>query len=268
MSRADTLKHLEVSQSDPAGIEANAETPPIEPSFSSKSGDVAPVSLHAMANTSRSERPFSNRYESADKLVLDAFRKPGPFWFVDLGPLLVQQRWAKLGDEYGIDRSNYGTARMLERAPRSDRTIVGSVQTPIFDNRHQIYIESLRPEVVDRYVAFGLNFYRSNEIGTELLDSLTRAIHLISVVRGAAVSVSAVLSVLHLLKPESPEYDVSYSEPSVPFSIFVGVQQEYQLNGDLRLAEGILHECMHLQLTLIEEQSALIAAENEISEGR
>jgi len=35
------------------------------------------------------------------------------------------------------------------------------------------------------------------------------------------------------------------------------------VNLDLRVAESILHECMHLQLTLIEDQISLLVADNE-----
>ncbi|MEH2563811.1 aKG-HExxH-type peptide beta-hydroxylase [Bradyrhizobium sp. AZCC 2289] len=207
--------------------------------------------------------PTSDQHESTRQLVLDALRKPGPFWFENLGPLLILPRWSELGERYGIDRENYGTARILGQTPQADRTVIGSLCKPVFDDDRKILVESLGPQFVDQYSELGLKFYRSDEVGPELLSSLRCAIHLISLVRGAAVSVSAVLSVLHLLKPNSPNYDVSFSEPFVPFSIFVGVEREGRPNDDLRLAEGILHECMHLQLTLIEGQIALIAAEKE-----
>jgi hypothetical protein len=216
-----------------------------------------------MTGASQGGRPASDQHKSTHQLVFDALQKPGPFWFENLGPLLVLPRWSELGERYGIDRANYGTARILEQNPQADRTIIGSLCKPVFDNGREIVVESLGSKFVDRYAEFGLKFYRSDEIGPELLSSLRRAIQLISRVQGAAVSVSAVLSVLHLLKPNSPNYDVSFSEPSVPFSIFVGVEQECRPNDDLRLAEGILHECMHLQLTLIEGQTALIASEKE-----
>jgi HEXXH motif-containing protein len=125
-------------------------------------------------------------------------------------------------------------------------------------------IESLRPDVTQRYLDFGLDFYSPDEVlGSNLFRILDRAVHIISGVRGAALTVSAVLSVVHILKPESAEYDISYSEPTLPFSIFVGIDPGWQANRDLRVAESILHECMHLQLTLIEDQMLLIAADNE-----
>lgn len=56
---------------------------------------------------------------------------------------------------------------------------------------------------------------------------------------------------------------MSYSDPLLPFSIFVGIEGSEQANGDMRLAEGILHECMHLQLTLIEETVTMVSAKDE-----
>jgi len=187
-----------------------------------------------------------------------AIRKPGPFWFNDLGPILAKPRWSKLSAGYGIEESNYGTNRLLEGNPFADRKIIGHLQRPIVDDRPQIVVESLGPEITRRYRDSGLDFYPPNVLGSSFLSSLNSAIRLISNVRGAAVAVSSVLSVLHILKPEFLEYDVSYSEPSLPFSIFIGISLDEQINSDLRIAENILHECMHLQLTLIEDQLLLV----------
>jgi hypothetical protein len=42
-------------------------------------------------------------------------------------------------------------------------------------------------------------------------------------------------------KTRGHDYDVSYSDPRLPFSIFVGINSGDQANGKLRLAEGISH---------------------------
>lgn len=193
-----------------------------------------------------------------------AIREPGPFWFTDLGPLLAKPRWLKLSNDYGIGESNYGTVRLLEGNPLADRKVVGRLPRPIVDDRRQIVVESLGPEISLRYRDSGLDFYPPTFAASSLLTSLNGAIRLISNVRGAAAAASSVLSALHILKPESLEYDVSYSEPSLPFSIFVGVSPGECINGDLRIAEGILHECMHLQLTLIEDELPLVEASDKL----
>jgi HEXXH motif-containing protein len=85
----------------------------------------------------------------------------------------------------------------------------------------------------------------------------------IQAARGAALAVSSVLSAVHVLRPKAPDYDVSYSEPALPFSVFAGIDPRPRIDSHLRLAECILHECMHLQLTLIEEVISLIATGDE-----
>jgi hypothetical protein len=45
---------------------------------------------------------------------------------------------------------------------------------------------------------------------------------------------------------------IRYSSPAIPFSIFVSVPPADERNVVARLAEAIIHEAMHLQLTLIE----------------
>jgi hypothetical protein len=204
-----------------------------------------------------------NLYDEKNAIEVE-IRKPGPFWFDDLGPLLAKQRWAKLDARCGIEKSNYGTNRVLEGSPFADRRIVGNLKRPVFDDQPQVVIETLGPEITRRYHDLGLEFYPPDVLGSSFLTSLNRAVKLISNVRGAAVAASSVLSVIHILKPKSPEYDVSYSEPSLPFSIFVGVSLGEHINGDLRLAESILHECMHLQLTLIENHITLVEAQERL----
>ena len=54
------------------------------------------------------------------------------------------------------------------------------------------------------------------------------------------------------------DYDVSHSDPQVPFSIFVSVPQARRPHDALRVVESIVHEAMHLQLTLLEQTLPLV----------
>lgn len=196
--------------------------------------------------------------------VLAALQRPGAFWFDDLAPVLAQFRWSKLHADCGVDGGNYGTARVLDCNPVAERNVIGYLQGPIPKGENRIAIECLPANVTKRYHDFGLNFYSPDEIlGSNLINILDRAFHVISSVRGAARTVSTITAIVHILKPDSSDYDVSYSEPRLPFSIFVGIDARWQVNLDLRVAESILHECMHLQLTLIEDQISLLVADNE-----
>ena len=110
-----------------------------------------------------------------------------------------------------------------------------------------------------------LNFYAAGEIETRVIrDRLMGAFRKLGDVPGVATAVGAVLSVLHVIRPDGPEYDVSYSDPLLPFSIFVGIDANHEAHFDLRLAESILHECMHLQMTLIEEAMPMVSAGEEL----
>jgi hypothetical protein len=203
-------------------------------------------------------------YDALQGAVLVALRRPGPFWFDNLAPELTEYRWSRFLAECGLDRSNYGTARALERNPRAERDAIGHLRAPTTGTPHQIIVECLRSDVTKRYRDLGLEFYAPDQIlSLNLLRIVDRAMQLIARVPGTALAVSTLLSVVHILKPESPEYDVSYSDPTLPFSIFVGIDPGLRANPDVRLAESILHESMHLQLTLLEESTLLIAADNE-----
>jgi HEXXH motif-containing protein len=53
-------------------------------------------------------------------------------------------------------------------------------------------------------------------------------------------------------------YDISHSEPQWPRSIFVSIPDRQDSVGALRLAESIVHEVMHLQLTDFERKVTLV----------
>ena len=70
----------------------------------------------------------------------------------------------------------------------------------------------------------GLDFYAVGSISAELLQHrIGNALKRISVLPGIRGAVRELLAVMHILKPPGPEYDVSYSDPAVPFSIFVSL---------------------------------------------
>ena len=70
---------------------------------------------------------------------------------------------------------------------------------------------------------------------------------------------------LHVLLAAGRDFDVSYSDPLVPFTIFVSCPPVKENNRVERLAENIVHEALHLQLTLVERVEPLIVdgAEDE-----
>lgn len=75
---------------------------------------------------------------------------------------------------------------------------------------------------------------------------------------GLIEAVDALVRSIHKLDSEGPGYDVSHSDPELPFSIFLNLPVG-ETDAALRIAEALLHETMHLQLTLMERLRPLVA---------
>ena len=70
--------------------------------------------------------------------------------------------------------------------------------------------------------------------------------------------VLAVVRDIHSLASE-PGYDVSHSQPRWHDRIFVSCPERTDCIGELRLAESVVHEAMHLHLTIEEHRLPLVA---------
>lgn len=93
-------------------------------------------------------------------------------------------------------------------------------------------------------------------------DQLQEAADVLRNVEGLVDTLGLLVRVVHIL--EAPiGYDVSHSDPELPFTIFISLPRAGETDGVPRLAEAILHESMHLQLTLVERQAPLIAHDLE-----
>jgi len=67
---------------------------------------------------------------------------------------------------------------------------------------------------------------------------------------------AAVAEIVLLSAP--PAYDISHSEPRWPHTIFISVPTRPSEVSALRATENIIHEAMHLQLTMLEHAAPLI----------
>ncbi|MCY4463706.1 MAG: HEXXH motif-containing putative peptide modification protein [Albidovulum sp.] len=71
-------------------------------------------------------------------------------------------------------------------------------------------------------------------------------------------SVGSLLRCLHILENLEPGYDLSLSLPELPHSIFTSVPFVHEKDAIPRLAESVVHEVLHLQLSLIERISPVV----------
>lgn len=75
---------------------------------------------------------------------------------------------------------------------------------------------------------------------------------------GLFASIRSLLRSLHLLESHDPDYDLSFTLPHLPHSIFLSVPATTSRCCVPRVAEAIVHEVLHLQLALIERQCPLV----------
>lgn len=176
-----------------------------------------------------------------------------PFLVDDALKELTDQAWKKLNTECGVSTADYGTGRVLLCDNSAERTLLATVRVPLNDGATSIGVELLTKEVAQRYQTNGISFYSPEEVSSAgVLDCLNEAIEVLGRVAGISLPISLLVRSLHLIHSEQEDCDISFSEPHLPFSIFVSVPTRRVRNDALRVAEGILHEAMHLHLTLIE----------------
>jgi len=192
------------------------------------------------------------------ELITSSIENPiGDPWFPDLTSQLTTSAWDRLRRETGLTRASYGTERVLLRNPETSRDIISSLRLPEPDYP-EIQIEGISEECASQYRQLGISFYSSQDtFDTDVIQCLEEALLVLSRVPTLMRTILALVRSIHLIKPRSPDHDVSFSEPSVPFSVFVSVPQERYATDVLRVAEAVVHEAMHLQLTLIEQHVPL-----------
>lgn len=182
-------------------------------------------------------------------------------WFPDLTDALAQQGWTTLHRHTGITPLDYGTARVMAGDAKAARHVIArlSVCPDVEESIPPMLVEFLTEDCIRRYQNLGLTFYTPDDmVNTTVLHSLQGAINILAYVPTLQKTVATLVRVCHLLKPQDEDYDVSHSDPHVPFSIFVSIPQKRGTNDALRVVESVVHEAMHLQLTLIERVVPLV----------
>lgn len=192
-------------------------------------------------------------------------------WFPHLTDDLTSLGWKQLYKETGITESNYGTARVILKDTNASRNIAYTLKIPNRKGeiKDEISVELLPIDIAEQYEESGVNFYAAekfseqNLIANEVLDCVKDAFNIIRQVPSLFTTILNLVKSIHLIKPESDEYDVSFSEPHIPFSIFVSIPGKNSLINALRVAEAIVHEAMHLQLTILESIVPLVINSDE-----
>lgn len=142
---------------------------------------------------------------------------------------------------------------------RSAPWIVQGVQQPVFPEPPtwlSTRVAAPAALVMQELEARGFTFLGPTEI-TECKPVLNAAAEIIDRVPSLADVVRQHVRWLSLLAADE-SYDISHSEPRWPDWIFVSCPTASGEVAALRVAENVVHEAMHLQLTIIERRVTLI----------
>lgn len=186
--------------------------------------------------------------------ILSTIESPSSsMWFPTLTKQLVSDGWKTIYQKYGIQESNYSTETMLH-GRIGDLITATACLSPTTKPLQSISVYPMPEEIVDMYSYSGSKPY-SFEIpqNSTVLQCLQESLDILAAIPTVYETVSHLVACLHILQPKDDDFDISYSLPNIPFSIFVSVPSKRMKNDVLRVAEAILHEAMHLQLTLIEQ---------------
>lgn len=151
---------------------------------------------------------------------------------------------------------DYSTARILGCF---NPTILRVVEFTEWEFDVGMQIETLPEALAVRWETNGLRFATEAEMNDlKFPELLARSLGLVHMVDPLLGTVGALCRSLHILLPSDMGFDSSFSDPSLPYSAFVSCPLPVELNRVERLAESVVHEALHLQLSLVEAAEPLV----------
>jgi HEXXH motif-containing protein len=156
---------------------------------------------------------------------------------------------------HALTRETYSTERFLSDSPDNIASVLNTIQVA---SGNLPLCEEISPELVRYSTEHGLELASAADTNwaIDLIEAALRdVIEPYPFLRSA---VSELAWRCHIVLAQSDNYDVSFSDPAIPFSIFVSAPARNDRSSILRVAENLIHETMHLQLTLFEGLSPLV----------
>ena len=204
---------------------------------------------------------------SLSKIVRQALlRTANSAWEPSLAQMLAESQWGVLQQDKGINRHHYSTLRAVSSGIRSGSITVATLELPKSSRCHPRYnlsIEWLPTRQLSDLFGCPFSCYSRTDPALPLaLQTVTESFAILDRISGATDATEHFVRSLHVLKPPDNDTDVSFSDPEAPFSAFVSVPTKSTVEASWRVAESILHECMHLQLTAIEHVVPLLTTSN------
>ena len=181
-------------------------------------------------------------------------------WPAGLPATLRQVGVADLLRPYGLDFETYGTARMMAGSAEHARQIIGNIDAASGAKERPVLLECLPSAAVAELDAVGLSLAECDDstvaAGVGVMSQAWQVVD--AVWPGLSSSIRYLVRCIHFLKVPSPEVDCSYSRPDLPFSVFLSVPDHGTSARIERVTEALVHETMHLQLSLVERRIQLV----------
>jgi hypothetical protein len=149
---------------------------------------------------------------------------------------------------HNFSRDNYSTERFLARASIGSNSVLGSIP---LENGSELPVESSSHGVLLYCEQHALSLANDNDAKLAI-DIIRYALEVIRAFPFLYSAVSELVWRCHIVRAPDDDYDVSFSDPSIPFSVFISAPARKDRRSVLRVAESLVHETMHLQLTLFE----------------
>jgi HEXXH motif-containing protein len=178
--------------------------------------------------------------------IRQALHAGGPLWYPGLAASLIEAFEDEQRAE-GWSRDRYGTRRWMLGDAEAARLELGVVSA----GSHEWIVEALPYGVAGRDLP-----PLSESPAPDVAARIEGAVERVSI-EGLAESLGWIARSCHVLAAE-PGYDVSHSTPGLPLSMFFSMPGTDERRAEFRLAESIIHEAMHLQLTFIESHVPLV----------
>ena len=172
-----------------------------------------------------------------------------------LPPVLRLAGERSLLKSHALTRENYSTAACLPDSSDDKRVVLRTIPVA----RGARLICEGRSAGLVRYCAdHGLRLASDHDAVRAICRLETAVLEIIRPHSFLLSSVSELAWRCLILQTHDDDYDVSFSDPAIPFSVFISVPDRDDRSSVLRVVENLIHETMHLQLSLFENLCPLV----------
>lgn len=190
---------------------------------------------------------------SFSERIANYIHNPLPIWDEEVAKLVIDYKWNTSLKNIFQSREDYCITGCIFKDDTSQEKTFSLLET---GSKIQIVFPS--ENMFGFYHKHGLVPAPIEISIHETVEKISRAMRILGRVEPLHSTILQLVRSMQVIEAEDPETDVSYSHPDIPFSIFFSVCDDNSVISDLRVAESIVHESMHLMLTLIENQCNLV----------